>query len=181
MGTFFDAYKEATLRVFKQHRTWAEGAMAQLEKDDDFFRVPGPRSHSIAVTVKHLSGNLRSRWLNFLTTDGEKPDRDRDNEFVILAENTRPDLMRRWDEGWSIALDEIGKLMDADANKSVTIRGEAHSIPLAIQRSLAHTAYHVGQILYLCRLVKEGDWKWLTIPPGASSAFNQNMKSQYGK
>lgn len=180
MNSFFDDYKEATLRVLKQHKTWADDALIQLDRDEDFFRVPGPRSHSIAVTVKHLSGNLRSRWLNFLTSDGEKPDRDRDNEFVILPENTRSDLMRRWEESWSIVFDEIGRLKEADANKIVTIRSEPHSIPLAIQRSLAHTAYHVGQILYLCRLVKEGDWKWLTIPPGASKAFNQEMKSQHG-
>lgn len=181
MNAFFDTYREATLRVFKQHKDWADAAMTQLEKDDDFFRALGPRSHSVAVTVKHLSGNLRSRWLNFLTTDGEKPDRDRDNEFVILPENSRTDLMRRWEEGWSIVLGEIGKLTAEDAEKIVTIRSEPHSIPLAIQRSIAHTAYHVGQILYLCRLVKEGDWKWLTIAPGKSQTFNQDMKAQHHK
>lgn len=178
--SFFDEYHEATLRVFRQHKKWADGALIQLEKDEDFFRVPGPRSHSIAVTVKHVSGNLRSRWLHFLTSDGEKPDRDRDNEFVIKPENSRADLMRRWEESWAIVLEELGRLTLADANKTVTIRSEPHSIPLAIQRSLAHTAYHTGQILYLCRLVKEGDWKWLTIAPGTSQAFNRDMQSQPG-
>ncbi|MCE9597798.1 MAG: DUF1572 domain-containing protein [Spirochaetia bacterium] len=181
MSAFFEAYREGTLRVLKQHKDWADKAMAQLQNDSDFFRELGPRSHSVAVTLKHVAGNLRSRWLNFLSSDGEKPDRDRDNEFIILPENTRADLMRRWEEGWKIVLEEIGNLKAEDADKMVLIRSEPHSIPLAIQRSLAHTAYHVGQILYLCRLVKEGDWNWLTIAPGKSQDFNQNMKSQHGK
>jgi len=125
-----------------------------------------------------LSGNLRSRWLDFLITDGEKEDRDRDSEFIIYPEDTRTKLMHNWEEGWNILTDTFDKLKSNDLEKTITIRKEIHTVPLAIQRSLAHTTYHIGQIMYLCRLIKSGEWKWLTIPPGMSNNFNNDMKDR---
>ena len=125
---------------------------------------------------KSAAGNLRSRWLDFLTTDGEKEDRDRDNEFIILTENSRAELMQRWEAGWNILFRSLEALTPHDLDKTVTVRSELHTVPLAIQRSLAHTAHHMGQIIYLCRLVKTGEWKWLTVAPGESKNFNAKMQ-----
>lgn len=175
MDPFRATYLKETIAVYRQYENWANQAFAQLLSDAAFFQVLGPRSHSIAVTVKHVAGNLRSRWRNFLTEDGEKPDRNRDQEFIIAPTDTRISLMTAWQEAWKILYAELGAIQPADLDKTVTIRGEVHTVPLAIQRSLAHTAYHVGQILYLCRLLKEGDWKWITIAPGMSDAFNEKL------
>jgi uncharacterized damage-inducible protein DinB len=174
-------FLQATEAVFRQHKDWAEKALAQLEDDAAFFRSLGPRSHSIAVTVKHVAGNLRSRWLNFLTTDGEKPDRNRDQEFIISDQDTRHSLMQGWEEAWAILFSELKALKADDLLRTVTVRKEPLSVVQAIQRSLAHTAYHTGQILYLCRLLKEGDWQWLTVQPGQSQKLNQEMAQRYSK
>lgn len=175
MDTWRTTYLQETFTTYQQHQQWADAALEQLEDDAIFFHNPGPRSHSIAITVKHVAGNLRSRWKNFLTEDGEKPDRHRDNEFLILPEDSRASVMHKWNEAWQILYAELGSLHGEDLDKEVTIRGERMTVIRAIQRSLAHTAYHTGQILYLCRLLKQGEWKWLTIAPGASQQFNQTM------
>lgn len=168
-------FLDETLAVYRQHQKWAEGAISQLGDDPKFFQPLGPRSHSVAITLKHVAGNLRSRWRNFLTEDGEKPDRHRDQEFTITPDDTFDSLKLAWSAAWAILYAELTSLQPEDLDKTVTIRGETLSVPRAIQRSLAHTAYHTGQILYLCRLLKEGEWNWLTIAPGSSQAFNDAM------
>lgn len=179
MKPFAEIYLEDNLRVFTQYKELADKALLQLDQDKHFFQVIGPRSPSIATIVKHVGGNLRSRWRDFLTTDGEKSDRDRDSEFNILASDTRQRLTDLWEEGWALALSTLRSLKPDDLGRTVAIRGEPHSVPLAIQRSLAHTSYHVGQILYLARLTKEGEWKWLTVPPGGSAKLNQEMNDRF--
>jgi uncharacterized damage-inducible protein DinB len=177
MDPWRSTYLQETIITYQQHEKWANGAIDQIEDDKAFFQAPGPRSHSIAITVKHVTGNLRSRWKHFLTEDGEKPDRERDNEFVILPGDSRASLMQAWRQAWKILYDELGMLRPEDLDKNITIRGESLSVIRATQRSLAHTAYHTGQIMYLCRLLKEGEWKWLTIAPGESEKFNKHMGS----
>lgn len=176
-----DLFISETAAVFQNYKNLADGALTQLTSDEEFFRVFGPRSHSIAVIVKHVAGNLKSRWSSFLTTDGEKPDRDRDGEFEILPQDSRSSLLQFWETGWKVLFTEFAALKSADLTKTVTVRGEPHSVILATQRSLAHTAYHVGQILYLCRAFKEGEWKYLTVAPGASKEFNQDMKGRFAR
>lgn len=151
---------------FRKHKGYADKALAGLP-DEAYFRRPGEPVNPIALIVKHLAGNLLSRWTDFLTTDGEKPARDRDNEFVLTPADTRESLTAAWERGWRVLFDTLSGLTDADLGKTVLIRGEPHRVQQALLRSLDHTAYHVGQILYLARLLNPGG-DWLTIPPGAS-------------
>lgn len=175
MDSWRSAYLQETITTFQQYEKWSNEALTQLEDDKAFFRALGPRSHSVAVTIKHMAGNLQSRWKNFLTEDGEKPDRHRDQEFEILPGDTRVSLMKRWSESWAILYSELGRLEPEDLEKTITIRTERMSVIKAIQRSLAHASYHAGQVLYLCRLLKDGDWNWITIAPGESEKYNQAM------
>jgi hypothetical protein len=156
---------------FRKHKDLADKAVVQIA-DDGFFRQPGAYSNSIALIIKHLAGNLRSRWTDFLTTDGDKPWRDRDSEFVLGPEDTRANLLAAWEAGWAALLHALEGLREEDWLKTVKIRQEEHTVLQAIHRSLTHTAYHVGQIVYLCRLMNAGDWQWLTIPPGQSAHAN---------
>ncbi|MEQ8352930.1 MAG: DUF1572 family protein [Leptospiraceae bacterium] len=172
-----DLFIHATIQTITQGRGLCEKALQQIS-DKDFFQVPGPRSQSIAVNVKHVGGNLISRWTDFLTSDGEKEDRNRDGEFEIDAAEDRPAIMEIWARGWDTFRNSIESLNAEDLNKTVYIRSEPHSVPLAIQRSLSHTSYHIGQIVYLCRLIKEGEWTWLTIPPGGTKDFNERMRQK---
>jgi uncharacterized damage-inducible protein DinB len=162
------AYLDDIVFSFRKQKDMAEQAIRQVVQNEDFFRRPGEFSNSVAVIVKHLAGNLKSRWTDFLTTDGEKPSRDRDREFVITEADSRDSLMASWEAGWSALFHTLGGLTEADLLKTVTIRGEPHSAMQAIHRSLTHTAYHTGQILYLCRLMHNGEWQWITVPPGQS-------------
>ena len=157
--------------MFRYYKKLAESAMAQVA-DEQLFAAPDGETNSIAITVKHIAGNMRSRWTDFLTTDGEKPDRQRDTEFEILAGDSRDALMQRWQTGWSALENTLGSLSNLDLDRTITIRGEVMSAREASLRSVTHTAYHVGQILYLARLFQP-DRKWLTIPPGQSSKFSQ--------
>jgi Protein of unknown function (DUF1572) len=170
-STFAAAYYDEVRRSFRGYKRLADGAMAQLS-EEDFFRAPDPESNSAALVVKHISGNMRSRWQDLLTTDGEKPDRDRDQEFVLTPQDTRQDLMRRWEEGFKIVFDNLASLTAEDFNRTVTIRGEPHSILQAMNRSLMHTAYHIGQILYAGKLLRGAQWNILSIPKGKSAEFN---------
>lgn len=154
------------LHEFRRHKTLADRAMTALD-DDDFFRRPAPHVNSVAAIVKHLAGNLRSRWTDFLISDGEKPDRDRDGEFIVKDDDTRASLAAAWEAGWQTLFDAVGNLTAADLTKTVTIRGEPHSVEQAVVRALPHVAYHTGQILYLVRLYRP-DSSWLTIAPGHS-------------
>ena len=144
----------------------ADRAMAHLD-DGELFRRPAAHANPVAVIVKHLAGNLLSRWTDFLATDGEKPGRDRDGEFVLTAEDTRASLLAAWERGWQALFDTLDYLGSVDLDRSVTIRGEAHSVRQALLRGLSHASYHTGQILYLVRLWRP-DSPWLTVPPGES-------------
>jgi hypothetical protein len=163
----------ATLAKYK---TLAEGAMAQMA-DDALFAVPAgdPDTNSVAVVVRHMVGNMRSRWTDFLTTDGEKPDRDRDREFepYDAARATRAALLGEWERGWRIVFAALDALSPADLGRTVTIRGEPLTVTQAITRQIAHYSYHVGQIVYAAKLLRAGDWKTLSIARGASRQFNE--------
>jgi uncharacterized damage-inducible protein DinB len=151
---------------FRRHKDLADRAMAHLD-DQEFFRRPADHVNPVAVIVKHLAGNLASRWTDFLTTDGEKPSRDRDGEFLLGEQDTRAGLLAAWERGWKALFDTLDSLRESDLDKSVTIRGESHRVPQALLRGLSHAAYHTGQILYLVRLWRP-DSPWLTVPPGQS-------------
>jgi hypothetical protein len=165
------AYLDEAFRSFRGYKRMADGALAQLN-DQDFFYLPDPDSNSVALVVKHIAGNLRSRWTDFLTTDGEKPDRNRDQEFILTTADTREDLMRRWDQTWETVLNTMKSLKPEDVTRIVTIRGDAHTVLQAINRSLTHTAYHVGQILYVAKHRRGADWVTMSIPKGKSAEFN---------
>src|SRR5262249_29261580 len=139
--------------------------------DAEFFQQPGEHSNSVAAIVKHLAGNLRSRWTDFLTSDGDKPWRDRDGEFVIGPEDSRDSLLSAWQQGWDALFAALADLGEADLLKEVTIRGEQHTALQAIARGRAHAAYPAGQVLYAARLVKKGQWRYVTVPPGQSRLF----------
>jgi len=155
---------------FRRYQKMAESAMADLD-DDAFFQKPGEAVNPIALIVKHVGGNLRSRWTDFLTTDGEKPDRNRDREFLILEGDTRERLMTIWQNGWTALWSTLDSLSESDCERIITIRGEKLTVRQAALRSVTHTAYHVGQILYLARWLRP-DRKWLTIAPGQSQQWS---------
>ena len=151
---------------FRRHKGLADRALAELD-DAQFFHRPGPLVNPVALIVKHLAGNMASRWTDFLATDGEKPTRDRDGEFLLTEADTRAHLMADWERGWSTLFDTLTGLTDADLGRTVTIRGEAHSVRQALMRGMTHVAYHTGQILYLVRWSRP-ESEWLTVPPGES-------------
>ena len=161
-----------TFEEFGKLKRLADGARLQLQSSELLFRRPGPESNSIAIIMKHVGGNLKSRWTDFLTSDGEKEWRDRDSEFIIGPDDDEPSVTARWEEGWRILFSSLAGSTADDLDRTVTVRGEPHSVLQAACRSLAHTAYHTGQIVYLSRLFVDREWKWLTIAPGASAEFN---------
>jgi hypothetical protein len=163
----WNAYLEDITFSFRRQKELAEKAFRQVA-DEDFFKTPGEHSNSIAAVIKHVAGNLASRWTDFLTTDGDKPWRDRDAEFVIGPGDTRPSLLIAWERGWTALFQALGNLQEADLLKKVTIRREEHTVFQAIHRSLTHTSYHVGQVVYRSRLLTREGWQWITIPPGQS-------------
>ena len=144
---FATSYLEDSLAVFRYYKRLAERAMEQVT-DEQLFAALDPEANSIAIIVKHMAGNMRSRWTDFLTTDGEKPNRNRDSEFVDPPA-TRNQLLAEWENGWACRFNAVEPLTDADLGRTVTIRGEAHSVMQAINRHLAHYAHHVGQIVLL--------------------------------
>jgi uncharacterized damage-inducible protein DinB len=153
---------------FRRHKHLADRAMAQLD-DADFARRPAEQVNPVGLIVKHLAGNLASRWRDFLTTDGEKSDRNRDAEFALTPQDTRANLLAAWERGWETLFHALAGLSDTDLRKTVTIRGEPHTVSQALLRGLTHAAYHTGQILYLARLLRP-ESPWLTIPPGKSAS-----------
>lgn len=157
---------------FAEYRSLAERALAQVS-DDDFARAIDAESNSLALVVKHVAGNLRSRWTDFLTTDGEKPDRRRDTEFEAAEADTREALSARWDAGWSALFGALDGLAEDDLLKTVLIRAEPHTVVQAIDRSLTHVAYHSGQIVFLAKHLVSSDWKTLSVPRGGTVAFNE--------
>lgn len=166
-----DPWLTAVIETIDSHRRLLDGAIKQLS-NEEITRRPAEDVNSIAVILRHLGGNLLSRWTDFLTSDGEKPNRDRDAEFEDWP-GDRASLLAFFDDGWQTWRHAIESLSASDLAKIVTIRGEPHTVPLAIARSLTHTAYHIGQIMLLARLVHSGDWQWLTIRPGGSQQYNE--------
>ncbi len=164
-----DLYLEETLNLFRTYKKMAERAMAQVT-DADLERQLDRESNSLALIVKHISGNLRSRWTDFLTTDGEKPDRHRDSEFESPFAD-RAEMMAAWDDGWNCLCSALGSLSASDLDRTVYIRGEPHSVLKAIQRSLAHTVSHVGQIVFLAKHLSGPRWSTLSIARGKSEEF----------
>ena len=157
---------------YLRYKGLAEGAIAQLSDAD--LVVPGPgNGNSIAVLCWHLAGNFRSRFTDFLTSDGEKPWRRREEEFSRRAV-TKDELLAYWEGGWAVLLDALGRLTDADLDRQVAIRGQPLRVIEALLRSLAHASYHVGQIVFLAKALRGADWRYLSIPPGGSAAYNAN-------
>jgi len=167
-------FHQSTLSRYKSYKEMAEKALAQVS-DEQFFVDMHSGGNSLAVIVKHMAGNMISRWTDFMTTDGEKPDRHRDNEFIITSENSREELMAYWESAWAVCLSEIEKLSPEDLAGTVTIRKEPHSVVDALLRQLAHYAYHIGQIVFVARWHAGDDWKTLSIARGESDAFNEKM------
>jgi hypothetical protein len=165
-------YLPMAIREFERLKKLGDRALDQVSPEA-FFASPRSGDNSVAVILKHVGGNLLSRWTDFLTTDGEKPNRDRDNEFVILPEDTREVLISRWEKGWAALFGALKPLGNADLARVVTIRGEPHSVLQAINRQLTHYAYHVGQIVYLAKHFAGTEWRSLSIPVGRSKEFNQ--------
>lgn len=173
-----DSTIKNTINVFAYYKTLGEKAMAQAS-DEALFHTPDAKSNSISVIVKHLHGNMLSRWTDFLNSDGEKEWRKRDDEFEETKE-TRDEVMRQWEEGWKCLFDTLNALTTDDLQKIVYIRNMGQTAEDAIIRQLAHYAYHVGQIVYLARLFNDGDWVSLTIPKGQSDVYNKE-KVEPGK
>jgi hypothetical protein len=165
-------YLEEARRQMRGQKRMGEGAMVQLG-DDEFFLTLDPESNSVAILVKHLAGNMRSRFTDFLMSDGEKPDRFRDREFEVSGTTTRAELMRWWEDGWSCVLGAIETLKPEDVSRTVTIRGEPHTVLQAINRQIAHYAAHIGQIVFLAKHLRSSKWKTLTIPRGKSEEFKK--------
>lgn len=170
-----DSTLKNTINVFEYYKSLGEKAMAQIT-DEALFQMPDEKSNSISVIVKHLHGNMLSRWTDFLTTDGEKEWRDRDSEFEETIE-TRDEVIKQWNEGWTCVFSALNTLQPEDFDKTVYIRNMGQTVLEAIMRQMAHYAYHIGQIVYLARLFNEGDWKTLTIPKGGSAAYNKEKNA----
>jgi hypothetical protein len=171
MDSLAGHYLEDSLKTFRGYKKLAERAIEQTS-DEEFFRSLDEEANSIAVITRHMSGNMLSRWTDFLTTDGEKPDRDRDFEFVVAPETSRSDLMAQWERGWGCLFGALEGLQPEDALRKVLIRGEEHTVVEAINRQLTHYAYHTGQIVFLAKHFKSAAWKSLSIPRNKSADFN---------
>jgi uncharacterized damage-inducible protein DinB len=172
---FTTSYLEDSLTLFRYYKDLTERAMAQVT-DEQLQEVLDPEMNSIAVIVKHMAGNMRSRWTDFLTTDGEKPNRNRDDEFVDPP-STREALLRVWEDGWQCLFRALDQLSDGDMSRTVTIRGEPHSVIQAINRQMAHYSYHCGQIVLLAKHFKRDGWQSLTVPRRQSAEFNLRVAS----
>lgn len=172
-------FMSAIINAFEANKRLADRAVAQMP-DDKLHVALDANTNSIAAIMKHVAGNLISRWTDFLTTDGEKPWRDRDGEFVDSF-RSRAELVEFWERGWACLLKSLKSLAPEDLEKTVLIRGEPHSVPLAAERSLGHTCYHIGQIVQVARVHAGEKWSTLTIPRGGSEQFNKAHWGQTGK
>jgi hypothetical protein len=170
-------YLDEARRQMRGYKRLGEGAMSQL-KDEEFFVTLDAESNSIALLVKHMAGNMRSRFSDFLTSDGEKPDRKRDQEFDLTSSTTRADVMAWWDQGWGVVVSAIESLKPEDVMKTVFIRQEPHTVLQAINRQIAHHAHHIGQIVFLAKHLRSGEWKSLSIPRGKSEEFNRQPPAE---
>lgn len=167
-----EGYIPLVVREFERMKGLADRALSQLPADR-LFEIPGEGDNSVAVIMKHMGGNMCSRWRDFLTSDGEKPDRRRDREFVIAPEDSRDALLARWNEGWAALFTALAPLRPPDLERTVAVRGEPMTVLQAINRQLTHYAYHVGQIVYVAKHFAGGRWKSLSIPLGGSEKFNE--------
>ena len=169
-------YLPGTIKQFQYYRMLGEKTFEQLT-DEQLFWQYNPESNSIATIVKHLSGNMLSRWTNFLASDGEKEWRDRESEFQNDISN-REDMMMKWNEGWECLLHSLSSLQENDLSKIIYVRNQGHTVLEAINRQLAHYPYHVGQIVYIGKMARDNQWKSLSIPRGSSAAFNEKKFSE---
>jgi hypothetical protein len=172
---FTTSYLKDSATLLRYYKMLGEKAMAQVS-DSNLLTTLDAESNSIAIIVKHLAGNMVSRWTDFLTTDGEKPGRDRDAEFIDPPP-TRAELLAMWDAAWKVVFDSIAPLTDEDLSRTIRIRGEAHSVMQAINRQVAHYAYHIGQIVFLAKFLASGGWTSLSVPRGESAEFNARVAS----
>ena len=163
---------------YKRYKTLGEGALKQL-RDEELDARPTPAANSAAILVWHLSGNLKSRFTDFLTSDGEKPWRGREEEFAERRVS-REQLMAKWQEGWLVLLDALSQLNDQHLKATVHIRRQPLSVHAALHRSLAHAAYHVGQLVYVGKNLRGDDWEYMSIPPGKSDEYNRNPTREKG-
>src|SRR5215467_5530302 len=170
-----DSYLKDSIEVFHYYKKLAERAMEQCG-EAQLFEALDAESNSIAIVVKHMAGNMRSRWTDFLTSDGEKPDRNRDSEFEAPA-TTRAELMKQWNAGWDCVFSALEPLADSLMTKTVHIRTEPHSVMQAINRQIAHYSYHVGQIVFLAKHFGCNQWKSLSVPRKQSAVFNVDVAS----
>jgi hypothetical protein len=175
-----ETYTELVAREFKRLKSLADGAIAQCS-NEQFFAVPAPGDNSVAIIVKHVAGNLISRWTDLLTTDGEKPNRNRDAEFEIAPEDSRARLLELWERGWNVLFASLGSLADPDLERAIKIRGESLSVLQAINRQLTHYSYHVGQIVYVAKHFCDASWQTLSIPRKGSAQFNQQPRAYVPK
>jgi hypothetical protein len=175
-----DRYLKDVIGQFEKLKDLADKALAQVS-DDDYFKLISEVSNSLGIIVKHMAGNMRSRWRDFLTTDGEKPDRNRDSEFIIEEGETRGTIMKNWENGWGYLFETLKRLEPDDLDRTVYIRSEPHTVMEAVHRQLTHYAYHIGQIVYLARHFAGGKWQTLSVPRGDSEAFNEMMRDKWRK
>ena len=172
---FTTSYVTDSLAIFRQFKKLADASIAQLS-DEQLQTVIDPESNSVAIIVKHMAGNMRSRWTDFLTSDGEKPGRDRDEEFSNPPP-TREALLAMWEDGWRCLLGTLESLSDADLGRTITIRSEPHSVMQAINRQVAHYSYHCGQIVFLAKHLCSDQWQVLSVPLGKSADFNRRVQA----
>jgi hypothetical protein len=170
---FTTSYVKDSLAIFRQYKRFADRAIEQLS-DDQLYATLDPESNSIAIIMKHIAGNMRSRWRDFLTSDGEKPDRNRDTEFEAPPA-TRAELLAMWEEGWRLLFAALEPLGDADLARTVMIRTEPHSVMQAINRQMAHYSQHIGQIILLAKHFAGASWKTLTVPRKKSAEFTADV------
>jgi Protein of unknown function (DUF1572) len=173
-------YLEEIKRQFRGHQRMGERALAQLE-EKDFFVALDPESNSVATLVKHIAGNARSRFTDFLTSDGEKPDRFRDQEFEVSEKTTREEVMLWWEQAWSSVFSALNELKPEDVLRTVTIRQEPHTVMQALNRSLAHYAQHIGQIVFLAKHLRSAQWQTLSIPRGKSEEYKAGSPKGFSR
>lgn len=170
-------YLDDAITTFRAYKKLAEKALDQL-RDEEYFIAIDDEANSIAVIMKHLAGNMLSRWTDFLTTDGEKPERNRDMEFVIEPQTSRADVMAFWEKGWRRTFETVEALQPEDLMRTVLIRGEPHTVVQALNRQLAHYPHHIGQIVFLAKHFRSSDWKSLSIPKNKSAEFNRYLEQK---
>lgn len=179
MKELLENYLRDVGETFRSYKLLAEKALVQVS-DEEFFKTIDAESNSIAAISKHIAGNLRSRWTHFLTSDGEKADRNRDSEFIADGD-TRENLIQVWENGWNVLFSTLESLKVEDLEKTVQIRGEDYTVVKAINRALAHTASHVGQIMFLAKHFRASDWKTLSVPKNKSAEFNRFLAENKDK